>query len=242
MLRKGFTLIELLIVIAIMGIAMMVAMPNFSAINHTQAAVAAQDAIQLMKYARNMAILNQTPIDVEFASDGTLRVSAQQMQAVNSIANTSETGNASTAQELLERDQSDAGEDEPIDAFSKPSSSQKEGVVLSALDEISIEKRHRGIAFTFVDYLDDFDQMHPRKKHTSRYASAKRSPPDGVTDFEVEAKLTGHKRSGSGFKVSLKSNGTCRPFSIRIHDHEGDEGGIVIQFDLLATGKVTNDD
>lgn len=233
-MRKGFTLIELLLVIAILGATMMILMPNIGTLGGTQASLATQNAIQLMKYARNMAILNQLPIDVNFAQDGSISVSAQEVVSVATIAGDIDELSSQEDDKSNNAWDDDATTSPPVSKQSK----QSEGVKGGSLDEIGITKFHPGVGYTFVEYLDDFEEE--KKTANTGFRSQRKSQDeldeeDEDKDYDSDLSLSSRTES---YTATIKSNGTCRPFIIRIHDADLPESGTEIRFDLLATGKV----
>jgi type II secretion system protein H len=72
---KGFTLVELLVVIVIVGVMALVILPNFTTgSDGARLRTAARGVAQMTRYARTMAVLYQTPMDLVISSGGELRV------------------------------------------------------------------------------------------------------------------------------------------------------------------------
>lgn len=64
---RGFTLLELLVVLVIAGMLMALVPPVVSAVvPGTRAKVAARDLAATLRYARNLAVIRSTTIDVQF--------------------------------------------------------------------------------------------------------------------------------------------------------------------------------
>ena len=75
--RTGFTMMEMLIVMTIIGVVAAVVIPNIGAgLSGSQVQIAARGLTQLSRYARNMALANQTEVELMLGSNGTLRVQA----------------------------------------------------------------------------------------------------------------------------------------------------------------------
>ena len=85
MRRRGFTLIELLLVVAILGIIVVAAAPFVGpALSGGRISTAARELASAGRYARTMALMNATPVDLVVDLDaGTLRVEAQERNAAS---------------------------------------------------------------------------------------------------------------------------------------------------------------
>src|SRR5512133_1227709 len=71
----GFTMVELLIVIVIIGVMAAMIGPTFTAGSDiARVKTASRGVIQMSRYARIMALLHQTPVELVYTSDGALRV------------------------------------------------------------------------------------------------------------------------------------------------------------------------
>ena len=82
---RGFTLIELLLVIAILGIIVVAATPFVgTALSGGRISTAARELASAGRYARTMAMMNATPVDLVVDLDaGTLSVEAQERDAAS---------------------------------------------------------------------------------------------------------------------------------------------------------------
>ena len=75
-MRRGFTLVELLVVLVIIGVMAAMIVPAFSSgSDAARVRTASRGVMQLSRYARTMALLHQTPVDVVFTAGGGVRVS-----------------------------------------------------------------------------------------------------------------------------------------------------------------------
>ncbi len=54
--QAGLSLVELLLVITVLGLAAMLAIPSFSASDHSKLDLAAEEYAQAIRYARNLAM------------------------------------------------------------------------------------------------------------------------------------------------------------------------------------------
>jgi Tfp pilus assembly protein FimT len=69
------TLVELLVVMVIIGVMALVILPSFgSGSDIARIKTASRGVMQMTRYARTMAVLYQTPMDLVITSDGELRV------------------------------------------------------------------------------------------------------------------------------------------------------------------------
>lgn len=82
---RGFTLIELLLVVAILGIIVVAAAPFVGpALSGGRISTAARELASAGRYARTMALMNATPVDLVVDLDaGTLRVEARERDAAS---------------------------------------------------------------------------------------------------------------------------------------------------------------
>ena len=73
---RGFTLIEMLLVVAIIGILVTMLAPRMQMMGGPRVTSAARVLTQLTRYARTMALLNQTETVIRISPDGVIRVDA----------------------------------------------------------------------------------------------------------------------------------------------------------------------
>lgn len=84
-------------------------------------------------------------------------------------------------------------------------------VVGGTIEELGLTRRHGRVAFAFEGYDDTVGESLP--------------PSDAGDD--------------GTFSVTVRTNGTVRPFTLRIYDREGDgTGGDLVRFDFLCSGTI----
>lgn len=209
-MRRGFTLLELLIVLAILSVTVAILVPSFAMIPSAQVSVAAKDTLRLMRYARNMALQTQQPVTLDFAP-GVIRVSSPFDQGV-------------PMPEAMAGDvehQGDGAEAAP--RRSPPNALHAEGI-----DTVALTKEYDMVAFAFLGF-DDSVQWASRKRpadFTKRAATAHPEEERGLPS------------SQGTFSVTVRANGTVRPFSIRVYERDTEKEGDVVSFDFLCAGTI----
>lgn len=222
---RGFTLIELLIVIAILSVLTAVILPNFGAMGGTRVSIAVQDTIQMAKFARNMAVLNQVPIQLSFDTRGTISVKPQPRSEILPIQ---------TETQVLA--QEPAFDLPPEPETSQAPVTKKDGLEAGNLSQIETVRQCQGVVFGFLEYSDTAMSKKIARRNTG-FSSDVRLPSEDDYDFTDPEKSD---VEGEDFAIAFRSNGTCRPFKMQVKDANG--GRVVtISFDVLGTGKVEED-
>ena len=218
--KRGFTLIELLVVLAILGIAVAVVVPQIGNSASTQVSMAAKDTLRLMRYARNMALQTQQPMEIVFSPGRIVLASAFDEGA-------SESG----------------GRGAPVEAEANETSLKRSpGVAVEAgeIDAVGLTKHYDQVAFTFLGYDDSVTQG--RSAEDGAPADFRRRLPG---QDQMQGLHVGHLSAPSAeetFTITVRANGTTRPFSLRVLPREdlerGDETGDKISFDFLCAGTI----
>jgi len=83
--RGGFTLVELLLVVVILGIVAVIAAPRVGPLlAGGQLRMGAREIVSVGRYARTMALMNQTPVDVIIQQGtGRIEIRAREVQSAN---------------------------------------------------------------------------------------------------------------------------------------------------------------
>lgn len=211
MRRAGFTLIELLIVLGILGVMALAIIPSFANMGGLQVSIAAKDSLRLMRYARRVAIQTQQPVTVTF-SPGQIRISVLEDEEEAKDNRT----------DLQADDQKDDQESAPK-APRKPSDRIEENEV----DSFNITRACENVAFAFEQYDDHLISTEKGQDFRRRVA--------GQDDEEER------KRESDTFTITVRANGTTRPFTMRVYERDSDSKGDTLSFDFLCAGSIGED-
>lgn len=211
MRRAGFTLIELLIVLGILGVMALAIIPSFANMGGLQVSIAAKDSLRLMRYARRVAIQTQQPVTVTF-SPGQIRVSVLEDEE-------------QTEEELTDTQKDDDKGDQETNtkAPRKPSDRIEENEV----DTFNITRACEKVAFAFEQYDDHLVSADKGQDFRRRVA--------GQDDEEER------KRENDTFTITVRANGTTRPFTMRVYERDSDSKGDTLSFDFLCAGTIGDD-
>lgn len=215
-MRKGFTLVELLIVLAILSVTMAIIVPSFQMVPSMQISMAAKDTLRLMRYARNMALQTQQPISLSFSP--------------GKIVLTSEFDTESTAEPSISP--------ENTEDATEPSQKTGSGSALAAgdIDTVGLTKTYDLVDFQFLGYDDSI--AFGREAATGSPADFNRRRPKQDTDDDSISAFSTESESHP-FTITVRANGTTRPFSIRVFEKDTDAtGGDLISFDFLCSGTI----
>lgn len=244
MSRRAFTLLELLMVVAILGIVAAVILPNISAVTGgARSATALRTLVQMGRYARSMALLNQTPVDLVLDLDGR-RLSVEPAEKAIAPTPDAETlGDAAPS--------SGAFASTPAFYESGASATVSFGRALSNRDRDATTGRILQRARKDISEGDS----DPAPETTETLADAihmERDLPDTVVAFlgyadTVEKRalqnlhITGAGETNGVHRIRYRTNGTCRPYRIAVGD-EDDDARAVVSVDAVGTPRVMRHD
>jgi prepilin-type N-terminal cleavage/methylation domain-containing protein len=221
----GFTLIELLIVIAIVGILLTVVVINMGSAASMSVSMATQDSLRIVRYARNMALQTQQPIQILFTK-GRIEILPPERKQIarETIIASDEQGSTKSSKE-----------NEKTSQVIEKDPNRLEG---GAFDDIALVKYYNNVNFKFLSYNDNIS--YNKSKKNEHNAFERRFNPDTTPESSDEDGET-------SFTLTINANGTMRPCTIQVYpcDEEGNNDGAegnTITFDFLCTGKIADED
>lgn len=223
-MRRGFTLVELVVVIVIIGVMAMVIGPTFtSGSDIARVKTAARGLTQMSRYARTMALLHQTPVDLAIGSDGSLSVAAAGGGTGESLVSSKAFAVTNAAAAAAGREAAEAAAQEAAEA----AESVQGGGASYVMADLDVSKKYDEVSFVFEGYTDTMD-----KSLRSRASEAPRDGGGtGTSEEEVQSA-----------QVRYKSNGTCRPFRVRVTSKGTESFSMTVVVDLLGAAKIEDED
>ena len=227
--RGGFTLLELLMVIAIIGVVTAIISPRIgTAMGGGKLRIGTRSVIQTARYARAMALLHQIDVDLVFdltPDNAKVRVEAAPLSGERTDGGATGRIDLGAKDDESGSDTSAAPENgapfsgvkamsQGIGDGGKFGSAIESGAQVSAAalaEEIATEVDAPGCTLSFEGYTDTRD-------------TSSKGMPSGE---ETEA------------RVHFNSNGTCRPFAVKVSITEDD--ALYVMFDILGSAKVSEE-
>ena len=232
--RRAFTLVELLLVILILGVVVVIAVPNITAVmGGTQSSASLRMLVQMGRYTRSMALLNQVPCELVVDLDrrtlttemvqrrGTVVAEPEDSDdsGIHDARTTStalyEVGATATVSFGRATSTKERGESTRILARNRPEEESFEGDDGNLSDAIHMEQTIPGSApIAFLGYSDTVEQ--------NRFRALRAS--------------AGEETNGV-FRIRYRTNGTCRPYRIAVGTND-DDARAVVAVDSVGTPRI----
>jgi len=218
----------------ILGVIVMMIGPAFSSgSDAVRVRTATRGVMQVSRYARTMALLHQTPVDLVFSSNGKLSVvsaggGGESIVSAGAFAVTNATAEAERAAETAVE-----GERAETPQEGSPAEEGSGGGKAYEMADLGLEKAYEQVKFVFDGYTDSV--VDSRSSRQSAFATGAASEPEeeepAVGEDEVQT-----------FRVRYKSNGTCRPYRVKVLAAEDESCLMSLRVDMLGAGKVEEDE
>ncbi len=244
---SGFTLVELLLVIVILGILVVVAAPRVGPLlSGGQLRTGAREIASVGRYARTMALMNQTPVDLIIKQgSGHLTVKAREGQTATVLgmsdvaAITNEYGYTESLIETSARRQASlssgfglaiAKEDREEAAWRGGDTStntidiiaEREGQEVASMvsfaDSIDVQRKVPGVKFWFDGYKDVVESRSAYSKIVEEKALA---------------------QEGDEVLIRYRANGTVRPYRMLVRSEKDENDFMVVTVNSVGSAKVT---
>lgn len=98
------------------------------------------------------------------------------------------------------------------------------------VEEVGLTKHYAQVAFTLLGFDDSIRQGRSADSKQSDFARR------GLSEEPLQ------KGEGETFTITVRANGTTRPFSMRVHEKDAasDSGGDRVAFDFLCSGTIAD--
>ncbi len=215
--RGGFTLVELLVVMVIVGVMALVILPSFgTGSDIARIKTASRGVMQMTRYARTMAVLYQTPMDLVITSDGELRVERRGGGAVGAVP----------------LPQAAAEEPAAAEPAGVASEGEAGGGAGYAMAELNAAKRYEQVTFTVALDQDALEaegaSLEVEQADAEAAADAEQDP------LAEQARVA---------RVPFESNGRCLPFVVRVMaGGEDATDAITVKVDRFGVPRIVDED
>ena len=235
--RRAFTLVELLLVVMILGAVVVVAVPNLDAIlGGTQSSSSLRVLMQMGRYTRSMALLNQVPCELVVDLDQrTLTTEMVQTHAIQRPVESDETGYG-TGSGFFQESLYESGATATVSFGHATSAKDRDASGRILKRNLPVEEETESDA---GDAGDLSESIHMEQKIPGEAPIAFL----GYADTVEQKRFRSARASGSGetngvFRIRYRTNGTCRPYRIAV-GLDDDDASAVIEVDSVGTPTVT---
>jgi type II secretion system protein H len=233
----GFTLVELLVVMVIIGVMALVILPSFgTGSDIARIKTASRGVMQMTRYARTMAVLYQTPMDLVITSSGELRVERRggtsggaggaagsgdaQSEALQPWAGSQELSEPATSAEGGASDVAEGGGSGYVMADLNASKRYEQIRFVVALDEEALESEEAELQ---IEVTEDGESEDADEEST--WAGSGEEKPRMA-------------------RIPFEANGRCLPFVVQVTAGDDEDVGdrITVKVDRFGMPRVVDED
>jgi prepilin-type N-terminal cleavage/methylation domain len=247
----AFTLIELLLVVMILGVIVAIAVPRVGPmVSGGSLRMGAREFAAVCKYARTMALLNQTPVDVTFTQGGAeVKVAAQEIREASGLgmsdlaALTNSTGYTEALLDTSARRRASLSGGFGI-AMSREAREDAEwkGGGAESTNTMSILEEQTGgeVAATvsFADSINLTRKMENARLFFDEYA-------DRVESRSAYSRIAGTRQSfseGDAVAIRFRANGTARPCRVKVANADDEADFLTVAISQVGSVKIISED
>ena len=231
----GFTLVELLVVMVIIGVMALVILPSFgTGSDIARIKTASRGVMQMTRYARTMAVLYQTPMDLVITSSGELRVERRGGASGGA-------GAATEGEDAQSEAWRPSAERQELDELATPTDGGEaaagegggSGYVMA---DLNASKRYEQIRFVVA--LDE-EALESEEAELQIEVEADEESEDADESNWVDSDRERTRMA----RIPFETNGRCLPFVVQVM--AGDEDAvdrITVKVDRFGVPRVVDED
>jgi type II secretion system protein H len=231
----GFTLVELLVVMVIIGVMALVILPSFgTGSDVARIKTASRGVMQMTRYARTMAVLYQTPMDLVITSSGELRVERRGGASGGA-------GAATEGEDAQSEAWRPSAERQELDELATPTDGGEaaagegggSGYVMA---DLNASKRYEQIRFVVA--LDE-EALESEEAELQIEVEADEESEDADESNWVDSDRERPRMA----RIPFETNGRCLPFVVQVM--AGDEDAvdrITVKVDRFGVPRVVDED
>ncbi|HHU14401.1 MAG: prepilin-type N-terminal cleavage/methylation domain-containing protein [Kiritimatiellae bacterium] len=231
----GFTLVELLVVMVIIGVMALVILPSFgTGSDIARIKTASRGVMQMTRYARTMAVLYQTPMDLVITSSGELRVERRGGASGGA-------GAATEGEDAQSEAWRPSAERQELDELATPTDGGEaaagegggSGYVMA---DLNASKRYEQIRFVVA--LDE-EALESEEAELQIEVEADEESEDADESNWVDSDRERPRMA----RIPFETNGRCLPFVVQVM--AGDEDAvdrITVKVDRFGVPRVVDED